>query len=174
MAAAWIAPDNVISMLNELKTSNHSRLITESGECGVTVVLADVKPFINNRFNWGTVKKFSEFNRLFMPTPIDFCIVVSSDAWHQILDNDQRKALIDLHLTRIEPEYLPEVNVVNGKKKPVKDEFGRVVYSQELKLDENGQVKWKVNPLDLCTFIDNVVRFGCWAEELQNFKEAME
>ncbi len=76
-------------------------------------------------------------------------------------------------MTRMEAEFLPEVVVENGKKKVQKDEFGRVQYSNELKIDDDGNPKWKVSPLDLLVFTQNVSRYGLWCEELLELNDAI-
>ncbi len=164
------APDTVQTIINDVKNFHHSPRLDEAR---VTAAFVDSKPFTNNRFNWGSTKKFSEFSKVWQATKYDFCIVICSDIWHQILGPDQKHAFIDLHMTRMEAEFLPEVVVENGKKKVQKDEFGRVQYSNELKIDDDGNPKWKVSPLDLLVFTQNVSRYGLWCEELLELNDAI-
>ena len=96
MSIVWKAPSNILDLLDQVKTKNHHpRLETAR----VTVALNDSKPFLKNRFNWGTVTKFSEFNKLWQDEPHDFCLNVCSDVWHDLLDTNQQEALIDLQLS---------------------------------------------------------------------------
>jgi len=166
----WKAPKNITEIAQKVKEDNHSRLSLAV----VTVALSDEPAFKKNKFNWGKVSKFSNFNKLWQNNhKIDFCITLSSDVWHSILNMEQKEALIDLHLTRCDAERVPEVIEENGKKKKVVDELGRIKYSNEIKLDEDGNPKWVVNPLGLEAFIDNVKRYGLWCDELNNFKSAI-
>ena len=170
MPVTWKVPDTVQTIIDDVKDLNHSPRLDEAR---VTAAFIDSKPFVNNRFNWGSTKKFSDFSKVWQDEKYDFCIVICSDIWHQILSPDQKHAFIDLHMSRMEAEFLPEVAVENGKKKVVKDEFGRVQYSNELKIDDDGNPKWKVSPLDLLIFTQNVSRYGLWCEELLEFNDAI-
>lgn len=165
----WKVPADVGNIVEQVKVSHHSHLE------GATIAVAfdDSKPFKNDRLNWGKTQRFSDLNKLFQtPQMFDFCIVLSSDVWHDVLDANQKEALVDLHLTRCQVEYMPETITENGKKKTIKDEFGRVKYTSEMKFDDNGNPKWKVIPLDVWVFTQNVSRYGLWCHELMEFNEA--
>lgn len=165
----WKVPLDVSNTVDQVKANNHSHLL----EATVAVAFDDSKPFKNDRLNWGKTLRFSDLNKLWQtPQTFDFCIVLSSDVWHDVLDANQKEALIDLHLTRCQVEYVPETIEENGKKKPVKDELGRVKYTSEMKLDDSGNPKWKVVPLDIGVFTLNVGRYGLWCNELTEFSEA--
>jgi len=169
MSLTWKCPDNVFELLSFVKAKHHPDL----EKAAFSIAFNDSKPFIKNRFNWGGVNRFSEFHKIWHDTKIDFCVTICSDVWHSILDNDQREALLDLHLTRCELEYVPEI-VIEGKKKiVVKDEWGRIKYTDEIKLDDNGLPKWMVVPLDLTVFCKNVKRYGLWCAELEDLQSAM-
>jgi hypothetical protein len=163
MPVTWKAPANILDQLNEIQLKHHSPRLDAAK---FVVALSETKPFIQNRFNWGAVKRFSEFQKIWLSEEYDFCIVLCSDVWHSILNPEQKEALLDLHLSRCSPEYVPETVVEGKKKKVVKDEWGRVKYTNEIKYDENGNPKWVVHPLDLEVFTDNVLRYGLWCSEL--------
>jgi hypothetical protein len=62
----------------------------------------------------------------------------------------------------------------NKKPKPKKDKFGRVIYTNDVKLDEEtGEPIWQVDNLDLHVFAKNAARYGLWCEDLQNFGDAV-
>jgi hypothetical protein len=170
MPVTWKAPTNVLEMLAEVKEKYHGEL----ADASIVVTFTDSKPFVKNRFNWGSVKKFSEANKIWFAQKHDLCIDLCSEVWHSVLDNRQREALLDLHLSRCAPEYEPEEVVENGKKKVVKDEFGRVKYTQTVKLDDEGNPKWVISPLDLTVFTSNVRRYGLWCPELDGLREAIQ
>jgi hypothetical protein len=95
------------------------------------------------------------------------------ELWTTILKVDQREAYIDLMLTRCDMEYVPEVIEENGKKIKLTDEFGRIQYSKVPKEDKEGNVKWKIDPLNLEVFAKNVRKYGLWQEDLLILKEAI-
>lgn len=169
MPITWKAPDTVVELLEKAKEQYHPEL----ADASIVVTFTDSKPFVKNRFNWGSVKKFSSFNQLWFKQRHDLCIDICSDVWHSVLKEPQREALLDLQLTRCSPEYEPEVVVENGKKKVMKDEFGLVKYTSDIKLDDEGQPKWVVAPLDIIVFTKNVRRYGLWCPELDDFQDAI-
>jgi hypothetical protein len=170
MATIWKAKQEVVDLLDSVKEKHHlPRLQVAS----VVAIFSDSKPFIKNRFNWGTVKKFSPFHALWLSQKHTFCITICADLWHDILNANQREALLDLHLTRCEPVFLPETIEENGKKKVVKDDWGRVQFTDQVKLDDEGNPKWQIAPLDVLVLTKNVQRFGLWTEELTEFAKVV-
>lgn len=171
MAASWEAPQNVFDLVQEVQSKYHSPRLDEAA---IAVAFVDSKPFLKNRLNLGKVNKFSEFNKLWQMEKYDFCITICADLWHSILDtNQKREALVDLQLNRCTVEYVPEVVIENKKKKVVKDEYGRIKYTNEVKLDKDGNIKWRIEPLDLVVFAANVRRYGLWYDELSEFSAAI-
>lgn len=168
MALVWKAPDNVFDLVNQIKLLSHP--VLHNNLASIAVCFTDAKPFIKNRFNWGNVTKFNDFNRIWMGNKYDFCIHISSDVWHNILTNEQREALIDLHLERCKVEFVPQTIVENGKKIVVKDDLGRVQYTDEIKVDEDGNPKWVVEPFSLSIFAKNIKRYGLWCSMMDDLK----
>lgn len=169
----WECASDVCDLFYAVKQKyHHPRL--EMAEFAICFV--DTKPFVRGRFNWGKVQKFSPLARLWHADnkKRDFLVILCADAWHSVLNIAQREALLDLHLTRCDVEYVPQTVEENGKKQVVKDEFGRVQMSDEVKYDDDGVPKWKVQPLDLHVFTENVTRYGIWCEDLLSFKDAVE
>jgi hypothetical protein len=167
----WKATGDVLELLNKVKTSHHSDRLADAS---VVLCFDDSKAFVKNKINLGKVSKFSSLARLWQNQKHDFCLVICSDLWHDVLGNDEREALVDLLLSRCEVEMIPETIEENGKKKPVKDEWGRIQYTKEIKLDDEGNPKWKVAPLDLELFAKNVRRYGLWLDDLLEMKEAID
>jgi len=170
MPIIWKVPHNVFELLGQVKSTHHSPRLDAAR---ITAAFTDSKPFTNNRFNWGSTKKFSDFNKVWQDQKYDFCILICSEVWHSILNAEQRESLVDLHMTRIEADLVPESVIENGKKNIVKDEYGRVKYTSEVKVDDEGNPKWKVAPLDLIVFTRNVRRYGLWCEELLDLHDAI-
>lgn len=165
----WKAPQEVFDLVQNVKNKHHADRLTEAS---IAVCFDDSKPFVRNKINLGKVTKFSHLAKLFQSQPYDFVLTLCSDLWVEVLDNSQREALIDLLLTRCQVEYIPETVEENGKKKPVKDEWGRIQYTKEVKTDEAGNPKWKVSPLDIDVFTENVRRYGLWLDCIIEFKDA--
>ena len=55
--------------------------------------------------------------------------------------------------------------VEGNKKVPVKDEWGRVKYTNVVKTDDDGKPKWRVDPFDLDVFAKNVLHYGLWMKD---------
>ena len=62
--------------------------------------------------------------------------------------------------------------VENKKKKVVKDQWGRVEYTTDLKLDANGDPIWRVMPIDLYVCAANARKYGLWLEAMEEFDAA--
>lgn len=166
----WKAPTEIVSLVTEIQHKYHLPRLANSS---IAVCIEDSKPFVHNKLNLGRVTKFSPLAKLWQGEPHDFCLSIPSDLWHSILKGEQREAYLDLQLTRCQVEYIPDTVEENGKKKPIKDEWGRIQYTQEIKLDDSGNPKWKVVPLDLEIFAENVRRYGLWHDGLMEFQDAI-
>lgn len=174
MSSFWSASADLNSKLSQLIEKYHqSRLSTPVGDCKITIALTDSNAFVDDKLNWGVIKKFNKFNKVWMNKDFDFCIVLSSELLN-ILKETQKEAILDLHLSRIRPQYQPKKIVESGKKVIVKDEWGRTEYTDQIKLDKDGNPKWILDPvLDLQVFANNIKRFGFWCEDLVDFQEAI-
>lgn len=169
--ALWKAPTEVIELVSQIKNDFH---LPRLSDAQIAVSIDENKPFVNNKLNLGKVSKFSPLAKLWQIQPYDFCLSIPSELWHSVLQGTQRAAYIDLQLTRCQVEYVPDTIEENGKKKPIKDEWGRIQYTDEIKVDDEGNPKWKVIPLDLEVFTSNVRRYGLWSDELLELKLAIE
>ncbi len=166
----WKASSDIAELLNTVKEKHHAPRLAQAS---VAVCFDDSKPFVHNKLNLGKVFKFNELNKLWQIAKHDFCIVICSDVWYSLLRDPQREALLDLQLTRCEVQYLPVTQEVNKKKKVVKDEWGRIQYTQDVKLNEAGEPIWRILPLDLDVFAKNVRRYGLWFDDLVDLKQAI-
>lgn len=166
----WAAPAEVVDLLLEVKEA-HPHL----QQATFAVEFADSKPFIKDRLNLGKLAKFSKSAKLWhaKDKKYDFHVSLCADVWYSVFKAAQHKPLIDLHLSRIKAEYEPEVVEVNGKKEKVKDEWGRITYTNQMKHDDEGRPIWTVTPLDIKTITENISRFGLWYDELAILKEAV-
>ena len=170
--SAWKAPEEVASLLAKVKSQHHNPRLEGAR---IAITFDESKVFVKNKLNLGKITKFTPIAQLYQRERYDFCITLSSDLWANVLkDEAKREALIDLHLTRLDMEYNPETREENGKKIKVTDEWGRLVMSKEPKCDKEGNVKWKIDPLDLEVFAKNVGRYGLWLDDLFLLKDAMD
>jgi len=166
----WKAAAELEVILETVKEAHH---LPRLFQAKVGLAFDDSKPFVHNKLNLGKVSKFSPLAKLWQGLPQDFCLSIPSDLWHSVLKGNQREAYLDLQLTRCQVEYIPETVEENGKKKPIKDEWGRIQYTKEIKLDDLGNPKWKVAPLDLEVFTSNVRRYGLWHDGLLELQDAI-
>ncbi len=169
MSKADQAPGDVQELVQILKSKNHSPRLDEAS---VVVCFDDEDAFKKDRFNWGKTKKFPPLSKAFPGDHYDFVIILPYTGW-EMLTHDQRLAWLDLRLETCQVEYVPETVIENKKKKPVVDEFGRTVYTDEMKRNKDGQPRWKILPLDLPTYVANVKRYGCWVSEIIDFQNTI-
>jgi len=166
----WPADQSVFKLVEEVKTKHHPRL----KDANIAVSVVDNKAFVRDRFNWGKTSKFASRAKIWHPDDkrYDFEISICADAWGMLTEH-QKEAYVDLRLSCMELEYEPEVVEENGKKKPVKDKFGRKVYTNTPKLDKNGNIKWKTTPPDIYVITDNVSRYGLWCRDVIEFAQVV-
>ena len=169
MALVWPAPVEVFEKLQAVKEKSHSQLESVS----VVVELSDAQPFKNNRLNLGNIRRFSAANKIWQKGDFDFCITLVGEVWQEILKGEQCNALLDLHLTRIEPICEPQVIVENKKRIVCKDDFGRIILTNEQKLDKYGNPRWRILPIDLGVLSQNVRRYGFWFDDLIEFQSVL-
>ena len=164
MSKPWKASQEVHDLLEAVKTKYH---LPRLENAVIVVEFKDSKPFPKNRFNWGSVSKFG--SKLWLAGDFTFRFTICADLWHDVLNDVMREAYLDLLITRCEPVYIPQTVEVNGKKQVVKDDFGRVQFTDEIKLDDDGEPKWQIVPMDLGVMTKNVQRYGLWMEDLIEF-----
>lgn len=169
-STTWKAPQEVFDLLEEVKNQHHRERLANAS---IAICFDDNKPFVNNKLNLGKLSKFSATHKLFLKQPYDFFLIIPMDLWHSILKgNKERAAYLDLMLTRCSVDFIPEEIEENGKKRKAKDEWGRVQYTQIPKTDDSGNPKWKILPLDIEVFSENVRKYGLWCDQLVEFKNA--
>lgn len=168
MATVVKAAPVVYEMLDKI-LPNHKRL--EGSKIGIC--FADTKPFKGGRINLGKASKFSPAAKIWQDKKYDFCITLCADLWYQVLKEEQREALLDLMVTCCDVEYEPMTQNINGKDVVIKDDWGRVRNSDKIKVDDEGNPKWKVNPLGIDIYTSNIRRYGLWYEDLESLSEAM-
>jgi len=164
------APAAIMERMAAVQAKNHPHL----DDALICIEFVDSKPYLKDRLNLGKVAKFSAALKLWLHNSYDFRLSICSDVWYDLLDDDQREAYLDLLLTRCQIEYEPNTVVVNGKRQVVKDEWGRIEYTDEPKYDDEGHPVWKVSPLDIAVISQNIKRYGLWFDDLVELKQAIE
>lgn len=162
----WVAPETVNKMLDSVFDKHHADRL---GNLSIRLMFDESKPFTKNKMNLGKLLKVRDIDKPHMTRKIDYYVVTSSDLWHSVLNDHQREAFIDLHLSRLHPEYLPVTVIENKKKKVVKDEWGRIEYTTDLKLDAEGDPIWRVAPVDIYVCAINAEKFGLWLDGMEDF-----
>lgn len=165
----WKAGNEVAELIDKVQKRFHKHL----EDARIACIFNDSQSFVKNRFNWGKVTRFSPVAKLFQDEKHDFLITLCSDAWASVLNQGQREALIDLHLCCCKVEMKPVIVQENKKKKMVRDQWGRVQFTDEMFFDEDGNPKWTVLRLDLNVFMDNVSHYGCWCQDLLDFRSVI-
>jgi len=163
------SPDVVQELARKLKETHHSPRLDEAS---VAVCFEDSKPFKKDRFNWGKVKRFPSLGKAFPGEHHDFVIIVPYSGY-EMMTSEQKMAWLDLLLEMCQVEYVPETVVENKKKKDVIDEFGRKVYTNEIKRDKEGSPKWKILTFGVDIITANVLRFGLWFDEFVELGDAV-
>lgn len=112
-------------------------------------------------------------------TDADFTITIHITPWSD-LNQAQQTACLDHELMHCGVHYEPVKEQVGktrqgkARTKIVRDEYGRVQYTNEIKRDDDGAPKWRMIPHDLEEFRDIVERHGLWDQSLQEFKKAID
>jgi hypothetical protein len=158
------AGPQIVAQMKEIKEKNHPHL----EQALIAVEFTETKPYVKDRLNLGKVSKFSKSIKIYLPKDAnyDFRLSLPSEVWYGLLKEPQKVAWLDLLLTQCQVEYEPNTVVVNGKKQVVKDEFGRVEYTDVMKCDDEGIPMWKVVPCDLSVYTKNIKRYGLWFEDV--------
>ncbi len=163
------------AIMKKLIAKNHTHLL----DAKIIIYANDKNKLKGNNIIIADASKSS--HKMKASTCSDFNITLYMTAWSE-LNQSQQEACMDHELSHCGVCYLPiteQIGTPNKKGKVktkiVKDEFGRVQYSNEIKRDpQTGQPKWKLIPHDLEEFRDIVERHGIWDDSLKSFKEIMD
>ncbi len=173
--AIWELESNLdlYTMLHELIGRYHSRL-----EEAKIVLYANDKN--KNRANKIIIAEASKASsKMKASTNADFTIMVYMTPWSD-LNMTQKRACLDHELCHCGVHFEPVKEAAGGTRsgrprlKVVRDDYGRVQYTNEIKRNENGEPKWRLLPHDLEEFRDIVARHGIWDKDIQSFKEVLD
>jgi hypothetical protein len=167
MASIWEAPENIRETLLELKHEHHCHL----GSASIWLLCSDRSPIKNNRLVVTTTSKCTPTERL--ATGHDFKIVILMDAWARLTDKQGTIAL-DQALCRCGVKWVPQTMEINGRREVLKDDLGRILYTDEIDHDSDGRPKYVINPPDAGIYFAMVHRYGNYTEELEDLQRIRE
>lgn len=163
----WQAPEEIRKLVEEIRDDNHHPI----GSASFWVLVSDGKGLRDNRIQITQSRKCTSSEKL--ATGHDFKIIVVAETWANLTDAQRRTAL-DEALCRCGVQYVPEMVEVNGKKIPLKDEQGRIIYTNEIAYDREGNPRWKINRPDAEVFFSMILRHKRYNEEIDNTLRILE
>ena len=166
MASIWEAPDDIRRNVEALKLEHHPHLANAS----IWVLCSDGKALRNNQLLVTQTRKCTKTEKL--STGRDFKIIIMMEAW-SVLPDAARQIALDEALCRCGVKYIPQTVEVNGRKEVVKDEVGRIIYTDQIEYDAEGAPKWRINPPDAGLYYALLQRRGQYSEEAENVTRAL-
>jgi len=163
----WNATAEIAATGRKVKESHHHpRLALAS----IWWLICDSKPIQSDRFIAVKTQRCNKAEKL--ETQHDFKIVIIAEAW-EMLTNDQREQALDEALCHCGVKYIPQMLEINGRKEPVKDDMGRIIYTDVISYDGDGVPKWKINQPDAGLFFAMLQRHGEYSEDARNVIRAL-
>lgn len=166
MASIWEAPADIRRAAEQIKLEHHPHLANAS----LWVLCSDGKAIRNNQLLVTQSKKCTQTEKL--SSGHDFKLIVMAEAWSALPDA-ARKVALDEALCRCGVKYVPQTVEVNGRKEVVKDEIGRVIYTDQIEYDNEGRPRWKINPPDAGLYYALLERHGAYSDEADNASRAL-
>ncbi|MBI1372126.1 MAG: hypothetical protein GC159_05115 [Phycisphaera sp.] len=161
MASVWEAPRAIQDAVKRLKRNHHPHLEHAS----IWVLCSDRAPLRKNRFVPTSSTLCTKTEKL--SAGHDFKITISMEAWGKLTD-EQRDRALDEALYRCGVKFEPETLEINGKAHVVKDDLGRVIFTDEVAYDKEGRPRWQINPPDADVFFGMLQRYGAYNDEADN------
>lgn len=149
----WLAPMDVQDLADKVKKEFHPHLELAR----IAVMFTDKRRVTGDKVILATAKKVSDEDKVL--SRFDFKLVISAEDWGDLGPRD-RKALLDHELSHMDVERVPRTENVGGRRKVVKDSYGRKIYTEEIKFNDDGNPKWKLKPHDFENFAHIVERYG--------------
>lgn len=162
MSNVWNATAQICDLGRKVKEQfHHPRLALAS----IWWLLCDSKPIQSDRFVAVKIQRCNKAEKL--ETGHDFKVMVIAEAW-EMLTNDQREQALDEAMCRCGVKYIPQMIEISGRKEPIKDDLGRIVYTDQIAYDNEGNPKWKIEQPDAGLFYAMLLRRGQYSEEAHN------
>lgn len=164
--AIWEAPQDIRDLVAEVKEAHHKHL----AQAKVWVLVNDANPIVDNQLIATGSSRCTSTEKL--RTDNDFKIIVIAEGWHA-LTNGQRRLAIDEALCRCGVHYVPLTQKVNKKDEVIKDEIGRIVYTDKIATDGEGNPKWKINRPDASLYFQLLQRHAIYSDAVENVQNAL-
>jgi len=168
MASIWEAPKDMRELFERVRHDHHQPRLAQAS---IWVLVTDAPGVRGDQVITTTVHKCSAAEKL--ASGHDFRIVVRSETWANLAD-PQRLIAADEALCQCGVKYVPQTVEVNGKKEILKDEWGRVLYTDQISYDEQGVPRWKLNKPDAALFYVLLGRHGEYCEAAENVTRALD
>lgn len=167
MSTPWEAPSDIKQLVKEIRDNHHPEIAQASIWCLIT----DANGIHDNRVRSTITRKCTKTENL--STGHHFKIFVYAETWAKLTDA-QRRIAIDEALCRCGVKYIPETIEVNGKRETLKDDLGRVIFTNEMAFDQDGTPKWKINKPDAEIYFAMLKRHVMYSEEVENTQRVLE
>lgn len=167
MAEIWQAPEEIRTQLKQIKDEHHTHLAAAS----IWTLCSDAPGIRDNQLIATQTKKCTKTEKL--SSGHDFKVIVMMETWAKLTD-EQRAVALDEALCRCGVRYVPETVEINGRREVLKDDLGRIIYTDEVDVDKLGNPKWKVNRPDAELYFALLKRHGEYNEPAENTTRALE
>jgi hypothetical protein len=165
MASIWEASVKIQQQVRAIADQHHSHL----HQASLWVLCSDARAIRDNHIIATQTKKCTNTERL--SSGHDFKIIIMMEIWAMLTDEQRDKAL-DEALCRCGVKRVPQTMEINGKKEVVKDDYGRIVYTDEIAYDKEDRPKWKINRPDAELYFGMIRRHADYNEEAENVQRA--
>jgi hypothetical protein len=166
MAHLWQAPQDIRKLLTQIQQEHHPHL----ADASVWALCSDGRAIRDNQLVATQTKKCTSTEKL--STSHDFKVIVMMETWAKLTDA-QRAVALDEALCRCGVKRVPRTVEVNGKKETVKDDLGRVVFTDQIDYDRDNQPRWKINPPDAGLYFALLTRHQQYSEQAENVQRAL-
>ena len=162
MVSIWEANEDIKAKLRKLKTEHHPHLSL----AGIWLLCNDGQAIRDNQVVTTRVSKCTKTEKL--ASGYDFKIEIMMETWAHLTDKGRLMAL-DHALCQCGVRHVPQKMEINGRKEIVKDELGRIMFTDEVEYDKQNNPKWKINKPDAPLFFEMISRYGMdYCEEADN------
>lgn len=163
----WEAPEEIRQLVGEIKEAYHPHLILAK----IWVLINDASPIVENQLVPMVTSRCTKTEKL--KSGNDFKIIVVAEAWG-LLTTQQKRVAIDEALCHCGVQYVPLTQKINKKDEVIKDEIGRIIYTDVIATDGEGLPKWKMNRPDASIYFGLIQRHEVYSEALENVQNALE
>lgn len=154
--------DQIYKQMDAIKREHHKHL-----EGARIIMFMDYSEPSGSALTFGTASLAS--SQVKALSGANFVITINALAWDN-LDEEGRTALLDHELSHCHVCLKP----MKDGRETIRDAFGRVQYTNQVKRDADGNIQYRIIPHDVTEFISIVKRRGLWMENLQKMRATMQ